>query len=184
MNLTILKKAGINSIIGPLYAKDLPAYLDEKILKDRISDRVHFGWQSRAFTSVPTAFQFLLYFGAAYIFTLGFGPPPMIWMAVILAFAYPLIFPYLPSRLFAIKGIFLGLLALLITSVYFYATQQNFYNSIPVMLFLLATSIFVGLSYTGNSAVSNYTRVRKEVTVFLPLVIVLYLLTIPAWFMF
>jgi MFS-type transporter involved in bile tolerance (Atg22 family) len=108
----------------------------------------------------------------------------MIWVAVILAFAYPLIFPYLPSRLFAVKGIFMGMLAWLITSIYFYATQRDYYSSIPVMLFLLATAIFVGLSYTGNSAVSNYSRVRKEIAVFLPLVIVLYLLTISAWFLF
>jgi fucose permease len=108
----------------------------------------------------------------------------MIWMAVSLAFVYPLIFPYLPSRLFAVKGIFLGLLAWLITLIYFYATQQDYYSIIPVMLFLLATSIFVGLSYTGNSAVSNYSRVRRESMLFLPLVVVLYLLTIPAWFLF
>jgi hypothetical protein len=29
-------------------------------------------------------------------------------------------------------------------------------------LFALATALLFGLSYTGNSAVSNYTKVRKE----------------------
>jgi hypothetical protein len=184
VNLTILKKAGIHPIIGPLYSNDLPAYLDEGRFEDRVNDRVHFGLQSRAFTAPPTAFQFLLYFGGAYIFTLGLGTPLMIWIAVALAFSYPILFPYLPSRLFAVKGIFLGLLASLITLIYFYSTQRSYYEAIPVLLFLFATSIFVGLSYTGSSAVSNYSRVRKEIAHFLLVVIVLYLLVIPAWFLF
>lgn len=183
VNLTILKKAGIHPIIGPLYAKDLPAYLDDGTFEDRINDQVHFGFQSRAFTVPPTAMQFLLYFGGAYIAMLGFGSHLMIWIAVGLAFFYPLLFPYLPSRQFAVKGAFLGFIASLLTEIYFYATQQSYYAAVPVMLFLLATSMFVGLSYTGNSAVSNYSRVRKEIARFLPVVIVLYLLTIPAWFL-
>ena len=35
-------------------------------------------------------------------------------------------------------------------------------------LFTLASAIFFGLSYTGNSAVSNYSSVRKETALFLP----------------
>ena len=184
VNLAILEKAGVKPIIGPLYAKDLPAYLDEEKYEDRVHDRVHFGLKSRAFTALPTATQFLLYFGGAYVLTLGLGTPSMIWIGVGLAFSYPLLFPFLPSRFFAMKGFFLGSLASLITLLYFFATKQSYYGTIPIVLFLFATSIFVGLSYTGNSAVSNYSRVRKEIVHFLPVVIVLYLLTILAWFLF
>ncbi len=184
VDLTILKKAGIHPIIGPLYAKDLPAFLNAGKFEDQIHDRVRFGLQSRFFTALPTALQFFLYLGTAYILTLNRGTPSMIWIGVGLAFFYPILFPYLPTRLFAVKGIFLGLLASFIAFLYYYATQQGYYEAIPLFLFLFATSIFVGLSYTGNSAVSNYSRVRKEIALFLPIVIVLYLCVVPAWFLF
>ena len=39
----------------------------------------------------------------------------------------------------------------------------------------MATALFVGLAFTGNSAVSNYTRVRKEIARFLPFNVLLFL---------
>ncbi len=183
VNLAILKKAGIHPIIGPLYAKDLPAYLDGGKFKDRIHDQVHFGLQSRAFTALPTAIQFLLYFWGTYVVMLGFASHLMIWVAVGLAFFYPLLFPYLPGKQFAVKGIFLGFLASLLAGPFLYVYQQSYHITIPLMIFFFATSMFVGLSYTGNSAVSNYSRVRKEIAFFLPVVIVLYLSIIVVWFL-
>jgi hypothetical protein len=35
------------------------------------------------------------------------------------------------------------------------------------------------LSFTGNSPVSNYDKVRKETATFLPVVVILYLVIIP-----
>jgi acetyl-CoA decarbonylase/synthase complex subunit gamma len=175
VKLEELRKHGINPIIGPLYAKDVPAFLGQDKLENQIYERVHFGLQSRAFTALPTAIQFFYYFLGVYVITLGYAPPDVIWIATGLAFIYPLLFPWLPGKYFSVKGIYLALLVAIV-STYFH------YDSVKVQLllifFLFATSIFIGLSYTGNSAVSNYTSVRKETARFLPVVVILYLLLI------
>jgi hypothetical protein len=54
---------------------------------------------------------------------------------------------------------------------------------IMAILFIFATAVFVGLSYTGNSAVSNYSRVRKETARFLPLNVLLYIGSLAAFIM-
>ncbi|MEW5806098.1 MAG: hypothetical protein AB1756_01920 [Acidobacteriota bacterium] len=205
VNLAELKKAGIQPIIGPLYAKDVPGYLDEGEIEDRIHDCVHFGIQSSAFTALPTAVQFLLYFLGVYVVLLGFVKPLIIWMATAIAFLYPIFFPYIPGRQFAVKGIYLGIFSSLLAAMVSFANGMGEPSSpslvsflwfsrqssvmspqslIPLVLFLVATSMFVGLSYTGNSAVSNYSNVRKEIGRFLPVIVVLYVLLVPAAILF
>jgi hypothetical protein len=144
-----------------------------------VNDHFRFGLQSRLFTAVPTAIQFSYWFLGIYILTFWSLNSPIIWIAAILAFLYPVLFPYLPGRQFAVKGISLGVLASLF--LYGYLTSQNLdLGSIMFwMLFGLATSMFISLSYTGNSPVSNYDNVRKETARFLPVMLMLYILIVP-----
>ncbi|GMT42687.1 MAG: hypothetical protein IEMM0002_1098 [bacterium] len=171
-----LRKNNFRPVIGPLYAKDIPAYLDKGKLDNRVDDVVHFGLKSRAFTALPTAIQFFYYFLAAYVVSLGYLPPSIIWMATALAFTYPLLFPFLPGKFFAVKGISL---AAAVSPIAALLSYENPASLLWQLVFIFATSIFIGLSYTGNSAVSNYTSVRKETARFLPVVIILYILLIP-----
>ena len=173
-----LKKGGIHGIIGPLYASDVPSYLDEGKFEDRIDDRVRFGLKARTFTALPTAVQFLFYFLGVHVLLLGYRSAWIVWSAVLMAFFYPILLPYLPGKQFATKGISMGSAASVIAAVYFFAEKAEASSLLPVALFLFATSIFIALSYTGNSAISNYSKVRKEIARFLPAVIVLYLLAI------
>ncbi len=64
VNLGGLRKAGVRPIIGPIYAKDLPAYLSQPPYKDCDEDRVLFNLQSRLFTWLP---------GLVQVFTYSFG---------------------------------------------------------------------------------------------------------------
>ncbi len=180
VRITELEEEGIDPVIGPLYAKDVPAFLDNGARSDRIDDRVHFDFKSRSFTALPTAVQFFLYFSGAYVLLFGYAGEWIIWSAVILAFLYPLLLPYFPGRLFAVKGISMGIIASLIAIALFLYKGVGVHIFLSSVLFLLATSIFIALSCTGNSAISNYSSVRKEIARFLPVVIVLYLLIIPA----
>lgn len=173
--LKTLRKNGFRPIIGPLYAKDVPAYLDGGTFRDRKTDMVRFGLQSRAFTALPTAFQFFYYFLGVYVIGLGFLPGSIIWAAAALAFIYPIVFPWLPGRLFSVKGLSLAVLA----SIASLTIVSGFGDALWWVVFIFGTSVFIALSYTGNSAVSNYTSVRKETAKFLPLVLVLYIALIP-----
>lgn len=176
VNLTELRQNGIVPIIGPVYAKDVPAFLEEGRLRQRFDEIVDFGLRSRVFTALPTAVQFFFYFLGVYVVSLGYLSHSLIWIATGLAFLYPVLFPWLPGRLFSVKGLSL---ALFISILNFIFHDGGLAELALVTVFIFATSVFIGLSYTGNSAVSNYTSVRKETARFLPVVVILYLILIP-----
>jgi acetyl-CoA decarbonylase/synthase complex subunit gamma len=172
VNLQTLRKANIRPVIGPVYAKDLPKFLSHRII---------FGFQSRLFTWLPGLLQALVYsFAIVFVFwgieqIWGF-PVPMglIVLTAILATAYPLLFPWIPGDRFAVKGLWLAAC----TSLVIYllsATGVLLLADLPMtLLYTFGTAVFFGLSYSGNSAVSNYSRVRKEIARFLPLYVTLY----------
>lgn len=182
VDLRALRKAGIRPVIGPLYARDLPTYLSKPPLKDRDEDRILFGLQSRVFTWLPGLVQFLGYgfalVAALLVVEYVWGMPAslgLLGIIALLATAYPILFPWIPGVRFAVKALWLaafislGIGALTVVEVLASA------DLIMAVLFTFATSIFFGLSYTGNSAVSNYSRVRKEIARFLPLNVTLYI---------
>jgi acetyl-CoA decarbonylase/synthase complex subunit gamma len=179
VRLSDLRDAGIDPVIGPIYACRLPQYLDRGILEDRADDRINFGLQSRCFTALPTAFQFFFWFLGVYVVTFWFFDYSIIWVATALAFLYPILFPYLPGKLFAVKGISLGVIASVMAIAHYVVLGFNLQLILFWLLFTFATSIFAGLSFTGNSPVSNYDKVRAETAIFLPVVVLLYLLIIP-----
>jgi len=100
--------------------------------------------------------------------------------AVAMAFAYPLVFPLLPTRLFSVKGIVLESVCSLVPIGLSVFAAYSKWSALFWTAYLIATGIFVGLLYTGNSAVSNATSVRKEIARFLPAVVVLYLVALAA----
>lgn len=189
VRLSVLRKNKINPVIGPIYAKRLKQYLGNPPYQDCVDDVVHFGLKARAYTVVPTMVQLswyamlmavpLLIFDA--IFKTGFHWQ-VIPIAIIISFLYPILFPWLPGKLFAVKGISLALI-LSLGVIYF-----AIFRTIPLTLaffyvaFIAGTSIFFALSYTGNSAVSNYSKVKREIVYFLPLSILFYIVALAFYF--
>jgi hypothetical protein len=102
-------------------------------------------------------------------------------VAAAVATGYPLLFPWLPGHRFAVKGVSLtlvpaaGIIALVALG------SVPLWGGLALVLFLVSTGIFFGLAYTGNSAVSNYSRVRLEVARFLPVEAVLFALSLALW---
>ncbi len=180
IDLRMLRQAHVRPVIGPLYAKDLPAYLADPPYRDS-ADTVYFGFQSRLFTWLPGFLQFMGYcmgvLAALLVVNalLGFSVP---WKAALLsaliATAYPLFFPALPGKKFAVKGLWLGAILSLGLIPPFTRGAATGLDLVMSALFSLATALFMGLAYTGNSAVSNYSAVRREIAHFLPLDVLLY----------
>jgi len=181
VNLRDLKEIGIRPVIGPVYARELPRFLLDGGSKDRSHDRIQFGFNSRLFTCLPGLVQYLGYSILVFIGLLFveqiWGPRApwgLIPITALLGTAYPLLFPYLPGHRFAVKGLWLaGFLSIAIAF-------SSLLGVFPVerlflaLLFTFATAIFIGLTYTGNSAVSNYSRVSRETARFLPASVLLY----------
>ncbi len=182
VKLELLRKLGMRPVIGPVHARDLPAYLDAPPLRHRSTDRVSFGWRARAFCWLPGLVQYLVYGLAGLLGLVGVqavgGPPAPIGMLAIVAWlgtAYPLLFPSIPGRRFAVKGLWLGgatALGLVAAGV---ALGASWAAITATALFSVAMAVFVGLSFTGNSAVSNYSEVRTEIARFLPVDVILFL---------
>ncbi len=179
VRLSDLSSAGMRAVIGPLYARDLPDYLDKGKFENRVRDRISFGFQARAFAALPTAFQFFYWFLGVYAVTFWMLTSSIIWAATGLAFLYPLLFPFLPGKRFAVKGIYLGFAASILTAGYLSVVRFDIKSLLFWVLFNFATSIFIALSFTGNSPISNYDNVRKETAHFLPVVAALYVFVIP-----
>jgi hypothetical protein len=188
VNLQSLRKAKIRPIIGPIYAKDLPTYLSQTPYKNRAEDQVLFGMQSRLYTWLPGLLQSLGYsFAIVLLFwvieTVWGLPAPVgiVLLTGILVTAYPILFPWIPGNRFAIKGLWLAAF----TSLGICALTALDVLSLPdlpmTLLFTFGTAVLFGLSYTGNSAVSNYSRVRKEIARFLPLYALLYAASLAAF---
>jgi acetyl-CoA decarbonylase/synthase complex subunit gamma len=169
VDLRGLRREHVRPIIGPLYAKDLPAYLDNPPLRDCSDARVVFGLQMRCFSWLP---GFKQMFGWSLLLVMIFMAAHWLWgssvpvglfaISLFIATAYPFLFPYLPGDGFAPKGLFLGAAT---TAGLIVAATLGLLPaaSLPASaLFALATALLFSLSYTGNSAVSNYTKVRKE----------------------
>ncbi len=148
-----------------------------------MSDHVDFGLQSRIFAALPTAVQFLYWSAGAYIAAFWMLEGAVLLVAPGLAFLYSVIFPFLPGRQFAVKGISLGVIATVLAVAHYAFHGFNLKLVLFWIVFSFATSIFIGLSFTGNSPVSNYDKVRKETAQFLPVVVLLYLLLIPVMFL-
>ncbi|MCU0848877.1 MAG: hypothetical protein MUD12_13410 [Spirochaetes bacterium] len=190
VSIAELRRNGISPKVGPVLAKDLPNYLDKVPLKNMYADLYRFSMKQRLFTLVPSLAQTIKY--SIYIAAGLFGwhlltGTDIHWQVVpltaLIVTLYVLLFPALPGHRFAVKGLFLSIFL----SVGFgadFAFTGIFSSDAASLLFYLffATGgcLFFALSYTGNSGISNYSLVKKEIKNFLPVTAALFVLAIAA----
>lgn len=187
VRLAELQNNKIRAIIGPIYAKDIKEYLSQQPYKDRLEDRVRFGIRQRIYTVIPTVVQFsgyallmgVIVFILDLLFKKGFHWQ-VIPIAVMISLVYPTLFPWLPGKRFAVKGISLGIIVSILS---IYALEIVLFPlAVFYSAFIFGTSIFLALSYTGNSPISNYSKVKKEITHFLPLNVIFYVMALVFYF--
>jgi hypothetical protein len=188
VKIGLLRKLGYRPVIGPVHARDLPDWLDHPPLKNRTEDRVLFGWRARAFCWMPGLLQYLGYSALILLGLLGVealgGPRAPVGMLGIVAWlgtAYPLLFPFIPGARFAVKGLWLGGLTAAALTIGGFVSGASAAMLASTVSFTLAFALLVGLSFTGNSAVSNYSEVRKEIARFLPLDVILFVAALVAF---
>jgi len=188
VDLQGLRDQGVRPIVGPLYARDLPAYLAAPPLRNRPLDRVRFSLRSRAFVCLPGVLQ-LAALSAVVTCLLGIlalplgmrAPVGVVVSITTLGAVYPLLFPVLPGRRFAVKGLMLGVAFSIAWMAMSWYTQQPLLWGVVVVPFTVAAGMLIGLEFTGNSAVSNYSRVKREIVTFLPVSALLLLVSLAAY---
>ncbi len=185
VSIAELKANSIDPKIGPIYAKELPDYLDDIPLKNRNKDKYQFSLKDRLFTLVPSLVQTIRY--GIYI-TIGllvwhhFFNTHIYWQVIPIFFIvvtfYIIFFPILPTKKFVVKGLFLYMIQIILLSLYFFQFNNNSMDQLSYIFyifFLGGSNLFFSLSYTGNSGVSNYSLVKKETIRYLPITALFFL---------
>ena len=189
VDLPALRQAGYNAIIGPVHCRDIPAYLATKPLADCDSDRVLFGMQSRLFTLLPGMIQILK---NTVTLLLALWVVHLLWhftlpvtgvlaLVVVLKIAYVVLFPYLPGKWFAVKGLWLGVFVCVVLGGMAGFGAITVGSLVTAVLFTLASGMYLGQYYAGSSAVSNMTSMRKETARLLPVYVLLYVASLVAF---
>ncbi len=177
VRLKELRQAGITPRIGPVYRQHLPAYLDRTPLEDLKKARYLFSLRDRLFTLLPSLVQtgkHVLYITAGLFIWHYFFPTGIHWQTMALSgmvvVLYVICFPWLPGRGFALKGISLFVLLALYLTLDRYQWRLFSQDQLGFtfhLFFIAAACLLFALSYTGNSGVSNYSLVKKEITRYL-----------------
>jgi hypothetical protein len=183
---------------GPVLAKDIPEYLDNKMKATDEMRRVRFNLLDRMLLVPVELVGFFKYFAILSIIAIllsGFGEGiysfsnlgkigisdiGIIILIYISITALSQVFlPWLPGRSFSLKGFWLGLMISGSLLKYRYDLLTNLsdiFNIIGISFVIIAVSSFITMNYTGSSTYTSLSGVRKEMKIAVPLQLVTVLL--------
>ena len=194
----IHKTTGFYVSFGPIYARDLKAYIQAGYKATAKMRAVHFSFCDRlALTpmelipALKKSWLFLL----AVLILFGLQPSGILFKDAAIggfpflllgagallvgAFFTPILLPFIPFRSFALKGYSMGvafLVAFLPTLMR--SLDKNFYLLCAVFLFFPALSSFLALNFTGSTTFTNISGVKKELRIGIPIYITLSVLSV------
>jgi len=155
-------RSGFVARIGPVYAKDLPAYLSAGGELGAGMDRIRFNFQNRLWFGVPFAVFMSLITGVLALalpwlirkdLPLWFGMTSLLIAAT---------YTWLPTRRHLVKGLVLGAGMALAVALYQFSHQAVGWDLARNSILLIALGLFVTADFSGVTPVSNRTLVEKE----------------------
>lgn len=195
----VKKGCGFRVTWGPVRTGDIKAFLKSGLKADKAMRRVTFAFQERLIL-VPVELtllrKYILWIFLAAFFLSGIGPGlfsigPAWSRGLILvaacaagifsgAVAVPVLLPWIPGRAFAVKGaitgvpICAGVLMMLGKSI-------TFVESVSLILFMVATSSYLAMNFTGSTPYTSPSGVEKEMRIAIPFQLVAITLSIAGW---
>src|SRR5208337_517342 len=184
----VQKMTGFRVHFGPVYARDIPAYLRAGYRKSDAMRSVKFPlWDRLVLTPmeiIPAMKNYPL-FALAVLLLFGLGPSgvifskawsggmPFLFLGVISvlsgALITPVMLPFIPFRSFAIKGWITGALSVIIAGhllrSYFIHAWVLFAGA---CLFFPAASSYIALQFTGSTTFTGMSGVKKELRIAVP----------------
>jgi len=182
----VKKGIGFKVHYGPVFARDIEAYIKEGYKADKVMRKITFGWFDRlvlAPMEMRPAMKYFFIYAGVILILFGLGPKgidfsnaissglPFVFtgLASLLAGSLitPVMLPYIPFKAFAIKGWLAGMAAVIICI--------NLMNDIalPLIIFSLISfplvSSYLALQFTGSSTYTNMSGVNKELKIALPI---------------
>ncbi len=180
----VKQQSGFRVIYGPVRAKDLPGFLDAGKKTTEQMRRVQFTLRDRtalvpveimmgAKYAILTAICFLLLAGlnregysTRLVVSDGLSSVILLLLSFLAAaIGGPILLPWLPGRAFSVKGVWIGLAAIL---------GAGFYNferldTIAWLLIIPAVTSFMVMNFTGASTYTSLSGVRREMRIAVPL---------------
>jgi hypothetical protein len=185
----VRRRTRFRVVYGPVLASDLPAFLDADCRATAEMRRVRFTFRDRL-VLVPVEFTNLLLltvaFAAGAAVVGGFGPgiysiatalgrAPLGAAAAVGAVVAgtvvaPLLLPWLPGRMFSLKGAFAGLLvaAVLLAKSSLLGMVFSPVSLVAACLLIVAGASFGAMNYTGTSTYTSLHGVEKEMAAAMP----------------
>ena len=188
----VFKQTGFKVYFGPVYAKDIKAYLKSGKRKTPEMRKVKFSMLDRLVLTpreiIPAISKFLIFAVIALLF---FGIQPtgilfksawvygepflLLGLTSIIAgsFITPVILPFIPFRSFAVKGWITGvLLVMLVIFSFNLQEQKNILIFTVEILFFPMASSYLALQFTGSTTFTNMSGVKRELKIALPVYLI------------
>lgn len=192
-------KSAFRVIYGPIYARDIKAFLDAGRKCAPEMRNLRFPFLDRLILTpmeIVAYFKYLLgimifFFLASGIYKDGFSASLIVaqgWKSLVnLGAAYlsgtllaPVLLPLLPGRPFSIKGLFSGVLVF-IALYFFRTTGKGIFEPLSWFFIITSASSFLTLNFTGSTPYTSLSGVKKEVKTWLPLQIFFFLSGFIIW---
>ncbi len=187
----VKKLSGFKVIYGPIRAKDLPTFLDSGLkATPEMRFKTFTTWERIVLIPMELVqalrtgvIIILIFFLLSFLGKLGEGWTNALShglfsavaiLTAILAGAVltPLLLPWLPGRAFSLKGFGLGLLAAVILTAFRWSDWITMTGRLEIIAWLLlipALSTYLAMNFTGASAYTSLSGVKKEMQWALPL---------------
>jgi hypothetical protein len=185
----VKRKTGFRVGYGPVYARDIPEFLERGRKATPAMRQVHFNLGQRAVlipVEVTQLWKKSLYYMAAVLLIFGLQPIGIIFKdAVVRGYHFlvlgalavfsgtvliPLVLPFVPFRSFALKGALTGAALTCAYLLMFRHSREMDGVLKAASLFLFpAISSYLALNFTGSTPFTNLSGVAKEVGVALPI---------------
>lgn len=179
---TVTKETGFRVIYGPVYAKDIPLFLENNLNKTPEMRRVNFTFKDR---SVLVPMELIPGFKLGIFLLIPFLLLDIIkggnilrdslidtgvWTLALLAGALltPLFLPFVPGRSFTWKGWLTGVL--LAAGAAFLFVDGPLEQAI-LLLFFPPMAAYLALNFTGSTTFTSLSGVVKEMRIGIPLLI-------------
>lgn len=180
----VKRETGFSVVYGPVYARDIPAFLGAGCRADDAMREVRFGaWNRLVLTPIELVAALKLsmpVFAAMFVLNLFAARPFGLWdfwayMGALLCGAVltPLLLPWIPGRAFTFKGALLGLAWAIIAAFcagWFRAGDWLLAGG--YLLALPALAGYLAMNFTGSSTYTSFSGVLKEMKIAIPILLV------------
>lgn len=182
----IKKGSGFKVIYGPVRSADIPAFLKQNFICTEEMRQVNFSFKDRLILTPVELSNSLKYLAIGLLIILGIsglsrkGYEPTLLISsglksmIVLLLAYvsgafiaPVMLPWVPFRMFSLKGIIVGLTGFFL-AFSLNLVGPNLFEVVGWLLLSASVASFLAMNFTGSSTFTSLSGVKKEMAIFVP----------------